>query len=130
MEMPLLSAPGSGATSVRKPNADALSEGSLRCWMATPTASAVKPEVYAHLLGALTQAWDIRIGAGADPVPLLLTHGRYDYVVPFNLWARLAPGLPNATVHVFDRSGHHPFREQPDAFVAAVTAWLGQPPHG
>jgi len=35
-------------------------------------------------------------------------HGRYDYVVPHVLWGGVAAKLPNATLRIFQESGHQP----------------------
>ncbi len=83
-----------------------------------------KPALLQHLLGPLTAGWDVTIGAGSLGVPILLTHGRYDYVVPHGLWDGIAETLPNATFELFERSGHQPFVEEPDRFADAVTEWM------
>lgn len=84
----------------------------------------VKPPFLQHVLGSLTQSWDITAGASELRVPLFLAHGRYDYVVPYVLWEGIPQQLPNATLEVFERSGHQPFFEEPDRFVAALTDWM------
>jgi proline iminopeptidase len=33
-------------------------------------------------------------------------------------------GVPNATLHIFEHSGHFPWIEEPDAFFSAVRAFL------
>ena len=56
-------------------------------------------------------------------VPVLLVLGRADFVVPPISWD--VDALPsNFTVHVFERSGHTPFYEEPDRFVGVVEEWL------
>jgi len=89
--------------------------------------SVVKPEYFAHVLGPLTAAWDVTVGASSLRVPIFLAHGRYDYTVPYTLWEGVAAKLPNATLHIFERSGHQPFCEEPDRFAAAVTDWMRGP---
>lgn len=84
----------------------------------------VRPQFFQHLLGPLTQGWDITVGASELRVPLLLAHGRYDYTVPYRVWDDVLPRLPNATLKVFERSGHQPFFEEPHRFTAAVSEWM------
>jgi proline iminopeptidase len=84
----------------------------------------VKPAFFAHLLGPLTAGWDVTADPGSLRVPLFIAHGRYDYVVPYPVWDGIAPKLPDATLQIFERSGHQPFVEEPDRFTEAVTDWM------
>src|SRR5262245_27006600 len=45
----------------------------------------LKPAAFQHIFGTLLASWDVT-GAADLRVPLLLAHGRYDYVVPHILW--------------------------------------------
>ncbi len=57
--------------------------------------------------------------------PILLLAGRQDCLPPPSAGAqRLASAMPNARLHLFERSGHMPYIEEPDAFAAVVTEWL------
>jgi proline iminopeptidase len=82
------------------------------------------PAVFAHLLGPLTHDWDVTVGSDSLRVPIFLAHGRYDYVVPYTLWEGISETLPDATFRLFERSGHQPFFEEPEAFGAAVSDWM------
>ena len=82
-----------------------------------------RPELTQHLLAALGPAWDVTQGP-ALRVPLLLTHGRCDYIVPHTLWKDALPKLPSATFRLFERSGHQPFLEEPEAFTRALVEWM------
>jgi len=84
----------------------------------------VRPEFLQHVFGSLTQGWDITVGSGSLRVPIFLAHGRYDYTVPYVLWDGIPAQLPNATLEIFERSGHQPFFEEPDRFVGALTDWM------
>jgi pimeloyl-ACP methyl ester carboxylesterase len=55
--------------------------------------------------------------------PVLLALGEFDFAVPLAPWIEAIPG-DTWTVETFARSGHTPFVEQPDEFVAAVQRWL------
>jgi len=85
-----------------------------------------RPEFLQHVLGPLTQDWDVTASSSGLRVPLFLAHGRYDYIVPYVLWDGIPAQLPNATLEIFERSGHQPFFEEPDRFVAAVTDWMAR----
>jgi proline iminopeptidase len=87
----------------------------------------VKPALLGHLLGRLTPAWDVSADAASLRVPILVALGRYDYTVPHLLWSGVAEALPSATRQVFERSGHHPFFEEPEEFAATVTNWMARP---
>jgi proline iminopeptidase len=83
-----------------------------------------KPALLGHVMGTLTPSWDITAGASELQVPTFLAHGRYDYTVPYVLWEGVLSQLPHATFHLFERSGHQPFFEEPGQFVAALTTWM------
>jgi proline iminopeptidase len=87
-----------------------------------------KPALLGHIMGTLLAGWDVTADAGSMQVPLFLAHGRYDYVVPYRLWDGIVDKIPNATLRLFERSGHQPFFEEPDEFTAALIAWMtGEP---
>jgi proline iminopeptidase len=83
-----------------------------------------RPGLLGHVMGPLTAAWDVTVGASSLSVPVLIAHGRYDYTVPHVLWRGVSDALPDATVEIFERSGHQPFFEEPDRFAEVVTAWM------
>jgi proline iminopeptidase len=83
-----------------------------------------KPALLTHLLGPLTSDWDVTSDPGSLRVPILLTHGRYDYTVPYTLWDGIESVLPLSTRHIFPRSGHQPFLEEPSEFAMVVTEWM------
>lgn len=87
-----------------------------------------KPELIAHLLGALTSGWDVTTASTSLRVPVFLAHGRHDYVVPYVLWEGIADRLPNATFRLFERSGHQPFFEEPEEFASALMDWMARQP--
>jgi proline iminopeptidase len=85
---------------------------------------ATDPRLLRHVLESLGPTWDMTAAADSLRVPLLIAHGRYDYTVPWTLWDGILERLPDATLEVFPRSGHHPFFEEPERFIEAVTAWM------
>jgi len=85
-----------------------------------------KPKLFEHVLGPLTSQWDVTTDAKSVRVPILLAHGRYDYVSPYTMWDGLVDALPDATMHVFERSGHQAFFEEPERFVEVVRGWMAR----
>jgi proline iminopeptidase len=70
------------------------------------------------------RAMDLRDALRALHLPTLLVTGRYDMnVAPIVAW-QLAKLIPNATLRIFEKSGHMPFFEQPDLFVSTVELFL------
>jgi proline iminopeptidase len=86
----------------------------------------VKPEVIPHLLGKMLPGWDAASAASSLRAPALIAHGRHDYVVPWTLWEDVAPRLPAASLRIFEKSGHQPFLEEPEAFADALAAFLAR----
>jgi proline iminopeptidase len=85
-----------------------------------------KPALFQHVLGPLTATWDVTANMESLTVPLLVAHGRYDYVSPYTMWDGIIETLPHATRHIFQRSGHQTFFEEPERFVEVVRAWMAQ----
>lgn len=60
-------------------------------------------------------------------MPTLVMTGRFDInVAPSTAW-KIHKGIPGSRFVVFERSGHMPFFEEPEAFARAVEAFLSQP---
>ena len=83
-----------------------------------------KPAFFAHLMGPLTSAWDVAVQPPLQ-VPLLVAHGKHDYVVPHTMWDDVLPRLSTAAFRLFERSGHQPFFEEPQRFGEVVAEWMG-----
>ena len=57
--------------------------------------------------------------------PTLILTGRHDHLIaPEHGGARLHREIRGSQLHTFEASGHFPFIEEADAFVAVVSAWL------
>ena len=65
---------------------------------------------------------------GGVTAPALVLAGAVDWIAPPALAERLASELPRAELCVFEASGHYPFAEEPDRFLAVVEDWLGRLP--
>jgi proline iminopeptidase len=83
-----------------------------------------KPALFQQVLGPLTDGWNVMLDRESLRVPILIAHGRYDYVVPYTMWAGVIEKLPTATLQLFERSGHQTFFEEPERFVEVVRAWM------
>lgn len=60
-------------------------------------------------------------------MPTLVLTGRFDMnVAPSTAW-KIHRAIPNSRFVVFEQSGHLPFFEEPDAFLAALEPFLGTP---
>lgn len=83
------------------------------------------PGLLMHILGTLIPGWDVRAESGSlRGVPIFIAHGRHDYTVPYVLWDGVVDALPDATLRLFDHSGHQPFFEEPELFADALSKWL------
>lgn len=77
-------------------------------------------------------AWERRVARSLDysrrlaavEAPTLLFTGRHDPLMPPECAEELAGGIPQARLIIFERSGHYPFLEEPEAFWAAVAEFL------
>lgn len=87
-----------------------------------------RPTLLRHVIGTLAPTWDITVDANALIVPIFIAQGRHDYVVPHVLWGGIPDSLPNATMRIFERSGHQPFLEEPEQFTAVLTNWMTAQP--
>ena len=75
-------------------------------------------------MGTLTHGWSVSVGSSSLRVPIFVAHGRYDYAVPYVLWDGVADALPDATLQIFEHSGHQPFFEEPDRFAEVLSEWM------
>ena len=75
---------------------------------------------------ALRREYDVLPHLAAITAPALVLAGRDDFICPPSQARRLADGLPGATLHIFEESGHFPFVEEPQAFDRVVRGWLAR----
>ena len=52
-----------------------------------------KPQLFQHVLGPLTANWDVTTDMASLRVPILIAHGRYDYVSPYTMWNGIVEAL-------------------------------------
>jgi proline iminopeptidase len=60
-------------------------------------------------------------------VPTLVMAGRYDWITPPTPGAeRIHAALPDSKLVIFEQSGHFPFIEEQNKFIATVSAWMAR----
>jgi pimeloyl-ACP methyl ester carboxylesterase len=68
---------------------------------------------------------DFSARLGEVQAPTLVLVGRLDRQTPPACSQQLAAGIPHGRLVVFERSGHYPFVEEPEAFGQVVGDFLG-----
>jgi proline iminopeptidase len=63
---------------------------------------------------------------GEIAVPTLVISGVDDWITPPEQGRRMQAAIANAEFALFKESGHFPFIEEPDKFIATVSGWLGR----
>ena len=63
-------------------------------------------------------------------LPILLLHGRQDMTFPASLATQAAAHNPAARAVILDEAGHMAHIDQPDAWLAALTDFLGPRENG
>jgi proline iminopeptidase len=71
----------------------------------------------------LIGVWDRSDDLAGIAVPVLVGVGRHDTQCPIAASELIAARVPDATLVVFERSGHFPFEEEPERFREAVLAY-------
>ncbi|HYQ81115.1 MAG TPA: hypothetical protein VEP68_06430, partial [Anaeromyxobacteraceae bacterium] len=72
------------------------------------------------------QRFDLNPELASFRFPTLVVTGRYDFnVAPSVAWG-IHKAIPGSELAVFERSGHLPFCEEVDGFVARVQAFLAR----
>ena len=71
----------------------------------------------------LLAQYDIETGDELT-VPVFLSLGKFDFVVPYFSWDERGATLPNLSIHVFQRSGHWPMLEEQALFDEKLIEWI------
>ncbi|MFB6177254.1 MAG: alpha/beta fold hydrolase [Halobaculum sp.] len=61
--------------------------------------------------------------------PTLVTVGRHDWITPVAASEEIADLLPNASLRIFEESGHNPHLDQSDSWLAEARAFLNRIGH-
>ncbi|MGI4796735.1 MAG: alpha/beta fold hydrolase [Janthinobacterium lividum] len=83
----------------------------------------VSPDI-ADRMWHSAEAVDLGLQLHRITAPTLILTGRFDLNVAVVTAWRMAKAIPGAGFHVFERSGHLPAYEEPDAYVATLDAFL------
>ncbi len=71
--------------------------------------------------------YDVTAGLDTIACPTLVLGGRHDWITPPDLGPGVVSrGIAGSELHIFEQSGHFPFIEEQDAFLAVVTRWLAR----
>jgi proline-specific peptidase len=73
----------------------------------------------------LLREWDRTADLGRIAVPTLVTCGRYDEITPA-CSETITAGIPDARMHVFERSAHIAHLEEGEEYAALVEAFLSE----
>ena len=76
-------------------------------------------------MGKLVSTFNVLSRLSEITVPTLVIAGRHDWITPPAQGAeRLHAALPDSKLDIFEDSGHFPFIEENDKFVATVRDWV------
>jgi proline iminopeptidase len=81
-------------------------------------------DIASYMMGTLSKEYDMRPSLPDINVPALILHGRYDWVTPMSGALEMAEKMPNATLHVFEQSGHMVFMEEPEELAQVIKEWI------
>jgi proline iminopeptidase len=85
-------------------------------------------EIAGHFFRAEAGRYDVRRRLGEIAVPTLVVAGGADWVCPPAASRMLAGAIPDAELVEIAGAGHFLFSEEPEAFLAAVRAFLARQP--
>lgn len=81
-------------------------------------------DIATYMMGTLSREYDLRSSLPDIDVPALILQGRYDWVTPMSGALEMAEKLPDATLHIFEQSGHMVFMEEPEELAAVISKWI------
>ena len=77
-----------------------------------------------NLSEILLADWNVSGRLPEITVPTLVICGRDAWVTPPSQAERMMAALPNATLAMFEESGHYPFAEEHERFTATIRDWV------
>jgi proline iminopeptidase len=72
------------------------------------------------------QRFDVRARLGEIKVPTLVLVGRHDPICPPEYAEEIAQGVSGSELVVFEKSGHNPAADEPEAFQEVVANFLSR----
>ncbi|OHE98581.1 hypothetical protein CORC01_06032 [Colletotrichum orchidophilum] len=70
--------------------------------------------------------FDVRSQLQDITAPTLIATGRHDVVVPFEYGEEISKGIPISDLVIFEKSGHSPPTDEPEAFRETVSRFLSR----
>jgi proline iminopeptidase len=86
--------------------------------------SRTRPQTFAYACRHLLPGWSVIDRLHEIDVPTLVIAGREDFVFPPASQEQLAAGIPNAQLHIVERSGHNSYAERTDDVMRTVRRFL------
>ncbi len=83
------------------------------------------PEVARYMFDQVIPHYDVRPQLGAITAPTLVISGRHDWITPPTQGEEIHRLISHSENVVFEKSGHMPFIEEQDNFLAVVRRFLG-----
>ena len=74
----------------------------------------------------ILKGWDTRPRLAQVTAPTLVLVGRDDYITPPNKSQDIQGHIPGAELKIFERSGHMPHLEEPEAFFATIRDFVSR----
>lgn len=84
----------------------------------------VHSEFTQHLFTNVFQDYNMFDDSFTLTIPVFVGMGSYDFVIPHTLWQSEYSNIPDFTYILFEKSGHTPQLEEPQAFFTALKKWL------
>lgn len=81
---------------------------------------------WARSVEVFNREYDVTARLDQVRAPTLIVVGREDFICPPSQAAIMRERIARAEMVVFERSGHFPFVEEPEAFFSVVRDWLGR----
>ena len=86
--------------------------------------SKMRPDALAFACRQLLPGWSVMDRLGDIDAPTLVIAGREDFIFPPESQRELVAGIPDARLHIVERSGHNPYSERTDEVMRTVGAFL------
>lgn len=81
-------------------------------------------EVVNHTFKHFIPSYDVRSELPKVRVPALVVAGRHDWITPVSQAEEIVRLMPEAELVIYERSGHMPFIEEQEAFLARVLNFI------
>lgn len=71
----------------------------------------------------LMQKYNVSSQLSNIEVQTLILVGKDDFICPTSQAKRMHAAIPNSDLHIFEKSGHYPYFEEPDEFYKIIRNW-------